>query len=66
MQVYPLTQVVGPVQPCPPHCPYACAAEVELLPLLVVEVVFKVVEVALVVVELELELDPDPEEDPLE
>lgn len=26
--MYGLTQVVGPVQPLPPHCPYSCATPV--------------------------------------
>ena len=49
-QVYGLAQVVGPVQPMPPHCPQWAAVPVAVDPALVVVVVVVVCFVVVVVV----------------
>jgi len=58
VQVEPVAQTVGPVQPFPPHCPYlVCVGPIEVLVVVEMIVVLEVLEV----LELELELELDLE-----
>ena len=59
--MYGEAQIVGPVQPLPPHCPYSLATP-ELEELVVVGAEEVVLEVVVAVVVLDLEELEEPEE----